>query len=52
MKNQYFGDKRDYFKWNLILALTETQGSNKSLVYLPMLTPHDSTQEGRFTVYL
>ena len=51
MKNQYFGDKRDYFKWNLISVLLGTHDSNRSLSYLPMLTPDDSLNEGRFTSY-
>lgn len=51
VKNQYFGDKRDYFKWNLISDLTECQANNKSLTYLPMLTHNDSTNEGLFIVY-
>ena len=48
MKNQYFGDKRDLFKFDLLLDLM-TSGGFRQLTYVPMLTPPDSTGEGRLT---
>lgn len=44
MKNQYFGDKRDLFKFDLLLDLM-TSGRFRRLTYVPMLTPPDSTSK-------
>lgn len=38
MKNQYFGDKRDLFKFDLLLDLMAS-GRFRQLTYVPMLTP-------------
>lgn len=46
MKNQYFGDKRDLFKFDLLLDLMAS-GRFGQLSYVPMLTPADSTREGQ-----
>ncbi|MDP2824251.1 MAG: nucleotidyltransferase family protein [Sulfuritalea sp.] len=46
MKNQYFGDKRDLFKFDLLLDLMAS-GFFRQLTYVPMLTQGDSTGEGR-----
>ncbi|MFH1873253.1 MAG: nucleotidyltransferase family protein [Pseudomonadota bacterium] len=46
MKNQYFGDKRDLFKFDLLLDLMAS-GRFGQLSYVPMLTPVDSTREGQ-----
>lgn len=48
MKNQYFGDKRDLFKFDLLLDLMAS-GRFGQLAYVPMLTPGDSTGEGKLT---
>jgi len=42
MKNQYFGDKRDLFKFDLLLDLMAS-GRFRQLTYVPMLTPSAST---------
>lgn len=42
MKNQYFGDKRDLFIFDLLLDLMAS-GKFRQLTYVPMLTPPDST---------
>lgn len=38
MKNQYFGDKRDLFKFDLLLDIM-VSGRFRQLTYVPMLTP-------------
>ncbi len=50
MKNQYFGDRRDFFKYDLLLDLVEGHGSRK-LTFIPMLTPNDGSAEGTLTHY-
>ncbi|MDP1985087.1 MAG: nucleotidyltransferase family protein [Sulfuritalea sp.] len=46
MKNQYFGDKRDLFKFDLMLDLMESGGFER-LTYVPMLTASNSgSREG------
>src|ERR1700679_1621877 len=50
MKNQYFGDARDLFKYDLLLELVAIQGG-RQLVFIPMLTPNDGTAEGNLTGY-
>jgi hypothetical protein len=37
MKNQYFGDNRDLFKWDLIRKVAEYNLVNQ-VIYIPMLT--------------
>jgi len=51
MKNQYFGDKRDLFKYDLWLHVAKQLEGITSLTFIPMLTPNDSTNEGRKTTY-
>jgi hypothetical protein len=48
VKNQYFADRRDLFKWDVLLDVVESHGAN-SLTYVPMLTPNDDSGEGRLT---
>jgi len=50
VKNQYFADRRDLFKYDLLLDLAECQ-SEPRLVFIPMLTPNDGTREGSVTAY-
>lgn len=38
MKNQYFGDKRDFFKFDLVLTLIEHLKPKRRFTYVPMLT--------------
>lgn len=46
MKNQYFGDKRDLFKFDLLLDLMAS-GRFRHLTYVPMLTrPEPGRKEG------
>ncbi|HMD86857.1 MAG TPA: hypothetical protein VKO18_19375 [Terriglobia bacterium] len=45
MKNQYFGDKRDLFKYDLWLEIAKSLGI-KTHTFIPMLTPSDSSQQG------
>jgi hypothetical protein len=51
VKNQFFADKRDYFKYDLWLDIAERMPGIKSLTLVPMLIPDDSTNEGRITSY-
>ncbi|MGO8787064.1 MAG: hypothetical protein ACLQVL_06735 [Terriglobia bacterium] len=50
MKNQFFADKHDYFKYDLWLQVAEAKRV-KSLTFIPMLTPNDTTKEGRRVSY-
>jgi len=45
MKCQYFGDKRDLFKFDLLLDLLDAHGTGR-LTLVPMLTPDDGGNEG------
>jgi len=46
MKNQYFADKRDYFKYDLLLYLMERADLFRRLTFVPMLTPDGGTDHG------
>jgi len=46
MKNQYFGDNRDLFKYDLILQVIQQVGSIKHFTFIPMLTENDDTEQG------
>jgi hypothetical protein len=48
VKNQYFADRRDLFKYDLLLDLVESHGANR-LTFVPMLTPDEDSGEGRLT---
>ena len=51
MKNQYFGDIRDLFKWDLIEHILATVSAfRRSLTYIPMLTP-DGGNHGNLVDY-
>jgi hypothetical protein len=45
MKNQYFGDNRDLFKYDLILQVIQG-GLINHFTYIPMLTGNDGTAQG------
>ena len=45
MKNQYFADDRDYFKYDLVLFLMRRLGFRR-FTFIPMLTPNDGTSDG------
>jgi hypothetical protein len=49
MKNQYFGDTRDLFKYDLILQVMGGIPSIRSLTFIPMLTPDDESTHGNRT---
>ena len=50
MKNQYFGDRRDLIKYNLLADLAGCLPESR-VVFIPMLTPNDDSGEGRLTGY-
>lgn len=50
MKNQYFGDVNDYYKFGLMRALTGEGAAHVGVCW--MLTPDDGGPDGRFTGYL
>jgi hypothetical protein len=47
MKNQYFGDKRDYFKYDVLERLATDVSLIQQLTCVWMLTPSDTTGQGR-----
>jgi hypothetical protein len=49
LKNQYFGDINDYFKYGLLRKLV---GEDLRIVVVWMLTPNDGRSDGRHTTYL
>lgn len=51
MKNQYFGDRRDFFKYDLALTLIEQIDSLKVFTFIPMLTESDASNDGNVTQY-
>ncbi len=46
MKNQYFGDNRDLFKYDLILQVIKNTSSINHFTFIPMLTKNDDTKQG------
>jgi hypothetical protein len=50
VKNQYFGDRRDLIKYDLLVDLAGCLPGSR-LVLIPMLTPNDGSGEGRLTSY-
>ena len=47
MKNQYFGDKRDLFKYDIISRIMKAKPfSLKQFLFIPMLTPNDNSMHG------
>ncbi len=51
MKNQYFGDVRDLFKYDLVLKVMQGTRRLKRFVFIPMLTPDDARSDGSRTDY-
>ncbi|MHC1705770.1 MAG: hypothetical protein AB9846_17850 [Tenuifilaceae bacterium] len=45
MKNQYFGDTRDLFKYDLIFNIIEELGV-RNFIFIPMLTKDDNSTDG------
>lgn len=46
MKNQYFGDTRDLFKYDLILEILRKSDILNHFTFIPMLTGSDGTSDG------
>ena len=51
MKNQYFGDRNDFFKYDLVLSLIEKIENLKCFTFIPMLTKDDGSSDGALTKY-
>jgi hypothetical protein len=51
MKNQYFGDTRDLFKYDLTLELLSRNKIVDHFCYIPMLTANENTSHGGRTNY-
>lgn len=47
MKNQYFGDKNDFFKYDFALTLIEEIDNLDTFVFIPMLTKNDGSNDGK-----
>ena len=46
MKNQYFGDIRDLFKYDLIISIIREIGSINRFIFIPLLTRNDNRKDG------
>jgi hypothetical protein len=46
MKHQYFGDRRDLFKYDLLLDVLSAIPTLERLTFVPMLTPDDDSRQG------
>lgn len=51
MKNQFFADRNDYFKYDLIISLSEGLPGIHRFTLVPMLTPNNSSSHGNQTKY-
>ncbi len=51
MKHQYFADRRDFLKYELLLDLVDQHPSSGRLLSVLMLTPNDDTAEGNVRTY-
>ena len=51
MKDQYFGDKRDFFKWNFLEDMLGGCKDLRLLTYVAMLTAPDDSKEGNLNKY-
>lgn len=51
MKNQYFGDIRDLFKYDLVLELLSENNFLDRFLFIPMLTASESSSHGGKTSY-
>ncbi len=51
MKNQYFGDIRDLFKYDLVLELLSENKFLDRFCFIPMLTANQSSSHGGMTNY-
>ncbi|MBF8299342.1 MAG: hypothetical protein HW397_391 [Dehalococcoidia bacterium] len=51
MKDQFFADRNDYFKYDLMISLSEGLSGIHRFTFVPMLTPNDSTNHGNQKQY-
>jgi len=51
LKDQYFGDRRDIFKYDLLTEIALSLPSRRTLAFVPMLTRPDGKREGSLTAY-
>lgn len=51
MNNQFFADRNDFFKYDLLLELMERSSFFKQLTFVPMLTPEDGRKGGNLKDY-
>ena len=51
MKNQYFGDRNDFFKYDLVLSIMEKIENLKCFTFIPMLTEDDGSRDGKLIIY-
>jgi hypothetical protein len=51
LKNQYFGDRHDFYKYDLLLRLMEAGLGLAQLLFAVMRTPDDGSADGSFTAY-
>jgi len=51
VKNQYFGDRNDYFKYDLAIYLCEQLSKIRRFTFIPMLTANDGGGDGKLTQY-
>ena len=51
MKNQYFADRHDFYKYDLCFELMRSVGELQRFVFAAMLTPDDESSDGAFTGY-
>lgn len=52
MKNQYFADKRDFIKYDLLIEIVEKSPAIARLTNIPMLTMPDGTGQGNQQQYV
>src|SRR5687767_1894009 len=50
MKDQYFADRRDFFKWDFLEDLLDGCEQLKTLTNIVMLTPSDNPKEGNLKI--
>ena len=51
MKNQYFGDRNDYFKYGLAISLAKGLPDIVRFTFIPLLTPSDHSRDGQVVNY-
>ncbi len=51
MKNQYFGDRNDYFKYDLAISLAKGLPDIVRFTFIPLLTPSDHSRDGQLVNY-